>query len=105
MCTGWNQPPELFLRSQISTSPSAGWATTWVKLLLMTSSHVRPLTVHCPPSRLNSISRVRTAWFGVSFMISFSVFCLEEDAVSYTHGWLCCAAGTHSAAMTLPIEV
>src|SRR6188472_3194714 len=48
MCTGWNQPPELFVISQIWTSPDAGFATVSRYWEAMTSSQVSSLVVPPP---------------------------------------------------------
>ena len=58
MCTGWNQPPDLFSNSQISTSPRFGFASVNWKLLPSTSSHDVPLIVHSPFSRSKRNLRV-----------------------------------------------
>src|SRR6476661_3167514 len=48
MCTGWNQPPELFVISQSWTSPDFGFATVSRYWEAMTSSHVSSLVVPPP---------------------------------------------------------
>src|SRR3954451_19578386 len=51
MCSGWNQPPELFWMIHFSTVPSNGYASQNSNSLFSILSHVVPLTVHAPFSR------------------------------------------------------
>src|SRR6476619_8665319 len=60
MWTGWNQPPEVLVRSQISTAPSSGSAMQCVYPLLMTSPRVSPLIVHRLLLRMNQNSLFST---------------------------------------------
>ena len=46
MCTGWNQPPDLFSISHTSVSPRPGLASTFWKPESTTSCQVSPLRFH-----------------------------------------------------------